>query len=549
MAEFNHQPLFTLGTENTEFQLLTDSYVKRLEIKGKEFLEVDREALRYLAREAMRQVNFFLRPSHNRMVAEILEDPEASENDRFVARAMLRNTIIAAGGTLPFCQDTGTVIVMGKKGQQVLTTGENDEEALSEGIFQTYQEENLRYSQVAPLDMFKEKNTGTNLPAQIELYATKGDVFEFLFLAKGGGSANKSFLYQETKAVLNPERLLPYLTGKMKSLGTSGCPPYHLAFVIGGTSAEFCLKTVKLATTGYLDSLPVTGNELGRAFRDIEFESLLKQESRKLGIGAQFGGTSYLHDVRVIRLPRHGASCPIGVGVSCSADRNIKARIDRQGIWLEKLDYNPSRWLPEEQLDTDQEPVKISLEKPMPEILEELSQYPVKTRIALTGKLIVARDMAHARIKENLDSGQPLPEYFKDHPIYYAGPAKTPEGMPSGSFGPTTAERMDPYVDLFQAHGGSMIMIAKGNRSEAVTAACKKHGGFYLGSIGGPAALLANDHIRKITQIDFPEFGMEAVWEIEVEDFPVFILVDDKGNDFFSGLGAKNRTVNNSSGF
>ena len=424
---------------------------------------------------------------------------------------------------------------MGWKGQQVLTKG-TDSASLAKGIFEAYQKENLRYSQVAPLDMYKEKNTGTNLPAQIEIYSSDGDSYDFLFISKGGGSANKSFLYQETKAILNREKLLPFLVQKMKSLGTSGCPPYHLAFVIGGTSAEFCLKTVKLATTGYLDGLPSSGNELGRAFRDHEMESLLIEGSRNLGIGAQFGGTRYLHDVRVIRLPRHGASCPIGVGVSCSADRNIKAKINKDGIWLEKMDYDPSSLLLQDKISQEKPPVSIDLSKPMPEILKELSKHPVKTRISMTGKLIVARDMAHARLKELLDAGNPLPDYFKNPPVYYAGPAKTPEGMPSGSFGPTTAERMDPYVDEFQAGGGSMIMIAKGNRSPQVTEACRKYGGFYLGSIGGPAALLAHDHIRKVSVLDFPEFGMEAVWEIEVEDFPAFILVDDKGNDFYAEI-------------
>ncbi len=535
MTEFAYEPLFSPGPDKTDYQLISDEYVRELECGGRTFLEIDNEGLVLLSREALRQVNFYLRPAHNEQVADILRDPDASENDRYVARAMLKNAVIAAGGKLPFCQDTGTAIVMGWKGQQVLTSGE-DAAGISEGIYQSYQEENLRYSQVAPLDMFREKNTGTNLPAQIEIYSSSGNSYSFLFISKGGGSANKSFLYQETKAVLNPEKLMPFLLQKMKSLGTSGCPPYHLAFVIGGTSAEFCLKTVKLATTGYLDGLPSTGNELGRAFRDHALEKRLLEESRSLGIGAQFGGTRYLHDVRIIRLPRHGASCPIGIGVSCSADRNIKAKINKAGIWLEKMDYDPSRWLLQDEVSEEKPPIHIDLSRPMPEILKELSKHPVKTRVALTGKLIVARDMAHARLKEILDSGNPLPGYFKNHPVYYAGPAKTPEGMASGSFGPTTAERMDPYVDEFQANGGSMIMIAKGNRSSGVTAACKKHGGFYLGSIGGPAALLAHDHIRKVTVIDFPEFGMEAVWEIEVENFPAFILVDDKGNDFFAEI-------------
>jgi fumarate hydratase, class I len=535
MKKFTYEPLFSPGPDSTEYQLLSDKHVKVLNCGDLTFLDVSGEGLILLAREAMRRVNFYLRPSHNKQVAEILNDPEASENDRYVARAMLKNAVISAGGQLPFCQDTGTAIVMGWKGQQVLTEG-NDPNRLSEGIFQAYQEENLRYSQVAPLDMYREKNTGTNLPAQIEIYSTAGDSYNFLFVSKGGGSANKSFLYQKTKAVLNSEKLLPFLLEKMKSLGTSGCPPYHLAFVIGGTSAEYCLKTVKLATTGYLDGLPASGNELGRSFRDHVMENLLLKESRNLGIGAQFGGTRYLHDVRVIRMARHGASCPIGVGVSCSADRNIKAKINKDGIWLEKMDYDPSQWLLPAENSKEKPPVHINLERPMPEILKELSKHPVKTRVTLTGKLIVARDMAHARLKEILDSGSPLPEYFKNHPVYYAGPAKTPAGMPSGSFGPTTAERMDPYVEEFQANGGSLIMIAKGNRSSQVSEACKKYGGFYLGSIGGPAALLAHDHIRKVSVLDFPEFGMEAVWEIEVEDFPVFILVDDKGNDFYADI-------------
>ena len=535
MTEFTYEPLFSPGPDMTDYQQLSNKYVKVQVCEDRSFIEIEKEGLVLLAREAMRQVNFYLRPSHNKQVAEILNDPEASDNDRYVARAMLKNAVIAAGGQLPFCQDTGTAIVMGWKGQQVLTKG-TDSASLAKGIFEAYQKENLRYSQVAPLDMYKEKNTGTNLPAQIEIYSSDGDSYDFLFISKGGGSANKSFLYQETKAILTREKLLPFLVQKMKSLGTSGCPPYHLAFVIGGTSAEFCLKTVKLATTGYLDGLPSSGNELGRAFRDHEMENLLIEESRNLGLGAQFGGTRYLHDVRVIRLPRHGASCPIGVGVSCSADRNIKAKINKDGIWLEKMDYDPSSWLLQDKISQEKPPVRIDLSRPMPEILKELSKHPVKTRIAMTGKLIVARDMAHARLKEHLDAGNPLPDYFKNHPVYYAGPAKTPEGMPSGSFGPTTAERMDPYVDEFQAGGGSMIMIAKGNRSPQVTEACKKYGGFYLGSIGGPAALLAHDHIRKVSVLDFPEFGMEAVWEIEVEDFPAFILVDDKGNDFYAEI-------------
>ncbi|HXK58918.1 MAG TPA: fumarate hydratase [Acidobacteriota bacterium] len=529
-----HEP-FPLGEDKTEYKFVTADYITTQSLGDYPFLVIQPEALTLLARQAMRNVSFFLRSSHNEQVAKILSDPEASDNDRFVARTMLKNAVISADGQLPFCQDTGTAIVYAKKGQFVLTLG-NDAEALSAGIFQTYTQENLRYSQVVPLSMYEEKNSGCNLPAQIDIYAAPGCEYHFLFIAKGGGSANKTFLFQQTKAVLNPASLKRFLVEKMRSLGTAACPPYHLAFVIGGTSAEACLKTVKLASTGYLDGLPTRGNEYGQAFRDVELEQEMLEAAYSSGFGAQFGGKYFAHDVRVIRLPRHGASCPIGVGVSCSADRNIKAKIDSRGIWLEQLDENPARWL----LDTPEQqsvpPVRIDLNRPMSEILKQLSQHPVRTRLSLTGRMVVARDIAHARLKERLDRGEGLPEYFKAHPVYYAGPAKTPDGLPSGSFGPTTAGRMDPYVDLFQSHGASMVMIAKGNRSREVTEACKKHGGFYLGSIGGPAAFLARENIRSVRVLDYPELGMEAVWEIEVEDFPAFILIDDKGNDFFQSL-------------
>ncbi len=535
MIEFSYQDPLPLGEDKTEYKFISGEYTSKEQLGQHEFLVVRPEGLTLLARQAMRDVSFFLRAAHNAQVAEILQDPEASDNDKFVARTMLKNAVIAADGQLPFCQDTGTAIVSAKKGQFVLTGGD-DHEALSAGIFQTYTQENLRYSQVVPLTMYEEKNSGCNLPAQIEIYATPGRDYRFLFIAKGGGSANKTFLFQQTKALLNPTSLKAFLVEKMKSLGTAACPPYHLACVVGGTSAEACLKTVKLASTGYLDSLPTTGNQLGRAFRDIELEQELLAAAYASGFGAQFGGKYFAHDVRVIRLSRHGASCPVGIGVSCSADRNIKGRINSEGIWLEQLDENPARWLlgaAEEQMTP---PVKIDLNRPMPEILRQLSQYPVKTRLSLSGRMVVARDIAHARLKERLDRGEGLPDYFKQHPVYYAGPAKTPKGMPSGSFGPTTAGRMDPYVDVFQSHGASMVMIAKGNRSPEVTEACKKHGGFYLGSIGGPAAILAKENIRSVRVLDYPELGMESVWEIEVEDFPAFILVDDKGNDFFKLL-------------
>jgi fumarate hydratase, class I len=534
--EFVYQEPFPLGEDTTTYRLLSAEGVSVSEFDGKPVLKVSPEALELVARTAMHEISFFLRAEHNEQVAKILRDPEASPNDKGVAFAMLRNAEVAAEGLLPTCQDTGTAIVMGKKGQQVWT-GVNDEEWLSKGVYHTYTEDNLRYSQTVALDMYTEKNTGTNLPAQIDLYATEGMAYKFLFVAKGGGSANKSYLFQETKALLNPTSLKKFLVEKMKTLGTAACPPYHIAFVVGGTSAETCLKTVKYASTKYLDHLPTKGNENGQAFRDLELEQELLVEAQNLGIGAQFGGKYFAHDIRVIRLPRHGASCPVGMGVSCSADRNIKAKITKDGIWIEELDHNPGRLLPKMGGAKHKHGVEIDLDRPMPEILAELSKYPVSTPLLLKGTIVVGRDIAHSKFKEILDAGKPLPEYLLKHPIYYAGPAKTPKGKPSGSFGPTTAGRMDSYVDLLQSHGGSLVMIAKGNRSQQVTDACKKHGGFYLGSIGGPAAVLAEENIKRVECIDFPELGMEAVWKIEVVDFPAFILVDDKGNDFFKQLG------------
>jgi fumarate hydratase class I len=536
MAEFVYQDPFPLGKDETKYRLLTKDYVSVSSFEGKDVLKVDPEGLAVLANQAMRDVSFLLRPEHNEMVAKILSDPEASMNDKGVAIAFLRNAEVAAQFELPTCQDTGTATIMGKKGQQVWT-GAKDEEFLSKGVFKTYTEENLRYSQTVALDMYEEKNTGTNLPAQIDLYATEGAAYKFLFVAKGGGSANKTYLYQETKALLNPATLMKFLVDKMKTLGTAACPPYHLAFVIGGTSAEGCLKTVKLASTKYYDALPTTGNEHGRAFRDVELEQQVLAAAQKLGIGAQFGGKYFVHDVRIVRLPRHGASCPVGMGVSCSADRNIKAKIDKDGLWIEEMDRNPGRLIPEAYRRKHEHGVKIDLNRPMKEVCAELSKHPVSTPLLLNGTLVVGRDIAHAKFKELIDAGKGVPQYLKDHPIYYAGPAKTPKGKPSGSFGPTTAGRMDSYVDLLQSLGGSLIMIAKGNRSQQVTDACKKYGGFYLGSIGGPAALLAEENIKKVECIDFPELGMEAVWKIDVVDFPAFILVDDKGNDFFKQLG------------
>ncbi len=536
---FHYQEMVPLGEDTTEYYHLTSDYVKVENWAGHEMLVVDPEALTVLARQCTHDNAFMLRREHNAMVAKILSDPEASENDKFVALTMLRNAEVAAKGQLPFCQDTGTAIIHGEKGQNVYT-GCNDEEYLSKGVYDTYTQDNLRYSQNAPLNMYDEVNTGCNLPAQIDLHATEGGEYHFLFVAKGGGSANKTYLYQETKALINPKTLIPFLVSKMKSLGTAACPPYHIAFVIGGTSAEMNLATVKKASVKYYDNLPTKGNEYGHAFRDVELEAQLKKEAEKLGLGAQFGGKYFAHDIRVIRLPRHGASCPVGLGVSCSADRNVKAKINRDGIWIEKLDSNPGELIPEElRREGEGDVVKIDLNRPMSEVLAELTKYPVATRLSLNGTIIVGRDIAHAKIKERLDAGEPMSQYLKDHPIYYAGPAKTPAGMPSGSFGPTTAGRMDPYVDQFQAAGGSMIMIAKGNRSQQVTDACHKHGGFYLGSIGGPAAVLAQNSIKKVELLEYPELGMEAIWKIEVEDFPAFILVDDKGNDFFTEISNK----------
>ncbi|MDE6384454.1 MAG: fumarate hydratase [Paramuribaculum sp.] len=537
--EFHYQPMFPMTKDNTEYYHLTSEYVHTEKWGDKEMLVVDPEALTVLARQATHDNAFMLRREHNEMVAKILHDPEASENDKFVALTMLRNAEIASKGQLPFCQDTGTAIVIGKKGQNVYTGG-GDEEKLSRGVYDTYTQNNLRYSQNAPLNMYDEVNTGCNLPAQIDLYAVDGGEYNFLFVAKGGGSANKTYLYQETKALINPKTLVPFLVEKMKSLGTAACPPYHIAFVIGGTSAEMNLATVKKASVKYYDNLPTEGNEYGHAFRDVELEKQLLEEAHKIGLGAQFGGKYFAHDIRVIRLPRHGASCPVGLGVSCSADRNVKAKINAQGLWIEKLDANPGELIPEDMRNaTEGSAVSIDLNRPMEEVLAELTKYPVATRLSLNGTIIVGRDIAHAKIKERLDRGEPMPQYLKDHPIYYAGPAKTPEGMASGSFGPTTAGRMDSYVDQFQAAGGSMVMIAKGNRSKQVTDACHKHGGFYLGSIGGPAAILAKDSIKKVELLEYPELGMEAIWKIEVENFPAFILVDDKGNDFFTQIAEK----------
>ncbi|MCP4205239.1 MAG: fumarate hydratase [bacterium] len=535
MVDFAHEPLASFGEDDTEYELLTDEYVGVEEFHGDEVLVVQPEGLTLLAEKAMHDGSFFLRESHNASVAAILSDPEASENDKYVARTMLQNAVVSAEEQLPLCQDTGTATILAKKGAQVFTGG-GDEEALTRGVFNTYASDYLRYSQTAPLTLYDEKNTGSNLPAQIDLYAADGDEYRFLFIAKGGGSANKTSLYQQTKALLNPDTLLPFLVEKMKSLGTAACPPYHIGFVIGGTSADWVLKMVKLATAGYCDNMPTSGDVTGRAFRDLELEEQLLAESRKIGLGAQFGGPNFAHDIRVIRGPRHGASCPVGMAVSCSAHRNVKAKIDKDGLWIEKLDKNPARWLVDAGATDGGEVVKIDLDQPMDAILAELTKYPVKTRLSLAGTMVVGRDIAHAKIKERIDAGESIPEYLKNHPIYYAGPAKTPEGMASGSFGPTTAGRMDSYVDLFQSLGGSKVMIAKGNRSQAVTDACKKHGGFYLGSIGGPAAALAKDCITKVEVLEYPELGMEAVWRIAVQDFPAFILVDDKGNDFFQEL-------------
>jgi fumarate hydratase class I len=536
MSDFQYQDLLPLGPDATPYRKLTSDHVSTFEAAGKTFLKVEPEALTLLAREAMRDISHLLRPGHLAQLRAILDDGEASPNDKFVALELLKNANIAASGVLPSCQDTGTAIVMGKKGQQVWTGG-GDEEAIARGIYQTYTTANLRYSQLAPLDMYKEANTGSNLPAQIELYATDGDAYKFLFFAKGGGSANKSLLFQETKALLNPASLMKFLEAKLRSLGTAACPPYHLAIVIGGPSAEYCLKTAKLASARYLDTLPAEGNALGRGFRDVALEKEVLALAQRSGVGAQFGGKYFCHDVRVIRLPRHGASCPVAIAVSCSADRQALGKITKDGVYLEQLETDPAHYLPEIQDDhLAGQVVPIDLNRPMSEIRATLAKYPIRTRLSLSGPMVVARDIAHAKIKEMLDRGEPMPQYLKDYMVYYAGPAKTPAGYASGSFGPTTAGRMDAYVDQFQGAGGSMVMLAKGNRSPAVTAACKKHGGFYLGSIGGPAARLAKDCIKKVEVLTFAELGMEAVWKIDVVDFPAFIVVDDKGNDFFADL-------------
>jgi fumarate hydratase, class I len=534
MTAFKYQKPFPVKEDKTPYRLLTKEYVSTVEFEGRKILKIDPKGLELLAKEAFSDVSFFLRPGHLQKLANILTDSEASDNDRFVAHTMLMNQLVSSEGELPTCQDTGTAIVMAKKGENVFT-GSNDAEHLSKGVYDTYQERNLRYSQMAPLNMMDEKNTGSNLPAQIDIYSVEGNAYEFLFMTKGGGSANKTYLYQQTKSLLTEENLTAFIKAKLKDLGTSACPPYHLAVVIGGTSAESTLKVVKEASAHNLDYLPVEGNEHGQAFRDLEWEKKIQKICEESEIGAQFGGKYFVHDVRVVRLPRHAASCPVGIGVSCSADRNIKAKITEDGIFLEQLEKNPAKYIPKE-APTMAKAVDIDLDRPMAEVLAELSKYPVKTRLNLSGTLIVARDIAHAYIKKMIDDGKPMPDYFKNHPIYYAGPAKTPKGMASGSFGPTTAGRMDPYVDEFQSLGGSLIMIAKGNRSKEVTDACRKYKGFYLGSIGGPAAILAKDSIKLVELVDFEELGMEAVRKIRVENFPAFIIVDDKGNDFFASM-------------
>jgi len=534
MSEFKYQKPFPILKDDTNYRLLTKEFISAFEVDGRKILKIEPEGLEYLAKEAFTDVSFYLRPAHLEKLAKILKDPEATDNDKFVAHTMLMNQVVTAEGELPTCQDTGTAIVMGKKGENVFT-GANDAKHLSKGIYNTYQEKNLRYSQVVPFSMTEEKNTGTNLPAQIDIYAEEGNSYEFLFITKGGGSANKSYLYQQTKSLLTEENLTKFVKDKIMDLGTAACPPYHLALVIGGTSAETTLATVKKASAGYYDNLPTEGNEGGQAFRDLEWEKKVEKICQESGVGAQFGGKYFVHDVRVIRLPRHAASCPVGLGVSCSADRNIKAKINEDGIFLEELEKNPARFLPEKAPHMEAA-VDINLDQPMEIVLKELSKYPTKTRLNLNGTLIVARDIAHAKIKQMLVGGKQMPDYFKNHPVYYAGPAKTPKGMASGSFGPTTAGRMDPYVDEFQENGGSMIMLAKGNRSQQVTDACKKHGGFYLGSIGGPAAILAKNSIKSVEVVDFKELGMEAVRKITVKNFPAFIIVDDKGNDFFKEL-------------
>jgi len=535
MSDFTYHRPFPLGPDQTDYRLVTTDGIEVSEFEGREILKVSAETLTRLANEAVKDISFMLRPSHLKQVAAILDDEESTDNDRMVALTLLRNAEIAAHGILPMCQDTGTAIVMGKKGQRVWTDA-NDEEALAAGIWKTYQEENLRYSQMAPLNLFDEVNTKSNLPAQIEIYATEGDAYEFLFITKGGGSANKTFLYQETKALLNEKTFVDWAVGKMATLGTSACPPYHMAFVVGGTSAEATLKTVKLASTRYYDELPTEGSDKAQAFRDVEMEQRLLKQARSVGIGAQFGGKYFALDLRVVRLPRHGASCPVGLGVSCSADRQAKAKITKDGAFLEQLETNPGQYIPDKWRDHQFHGVPVDLNAGMEETLKTLSKYPVTTALELTGTIVVARDIAHAKLREMIEDGKDLPDYFKQYPVYYAGPAKKPDGMPSGSFGPTTAGRMDPYVEQFQSHGASMVMIAKGNRSQQVSDSCKRHGGFYLGSIGGPAAILAQNHIKKVEVLDFPELGMEAVWKIDVEKFPAFILVDNKGNDFFRDL-------------
>lgn len=534
MTEFKYQKPYPILKDDTNYRLISKEFISTIEVDGRKILKVEPEGLELLAKEAFTDVSFYLRSAHLEKLVKILEDPEATDNDRFVAHTMLMNQVVSAEGELPTCQDTGTAIVMGKKGENVFT-GANDAKHLSHGIFDTYQERNLRFSQVVPFSMMEEKNTGTNLPAQIDIYAEQGNSYEFLFITKGGGSANKSYLYQQTKSLLTDENLASFVKSKLMDLGTAACPPYHLALVIGGTSAEATLAAVKKASAGYFDNLPTEGNEGGQAFRDLEWEQRVEKICQESGIGAQYGGKYFVHDVRVIRLPRHAASCPVGLGVSCSADRNVKGKITEDGIFLEQLEKNPARFLPSKAPSLSPA-IDIDLDQPIENVLKELSKYPTKTRLNLNGTLIVARDMAHARIKEMLDDGKPMPDYLKNHPVYYAGPAKTPKGMASGSFGPTTAGRMDPYVDEFQANGGSMIMLAKGNRSQQVTDACKKHGGFYLGSIGGPAAILAKNSIKSVEVVDFAELGMEAVRKITVENFPAFIIVDDKGNDFFQQL-------------
>ena len=534
MPEFLYSDLLPTGDSDVVYRKVTDEYVSTFEAGGRQFLKVEAEGLRLLTAEAMRDIAHLLRPGHLAQLAQILEDPEASANDRFVAVELLKNANIAAGGVLPGCQDTGTAIIWGTKGERVITDVD-DAEVFSRGVFDTYQTSNLRYSQLAPLTMFDEQNTGNNLPAQIEIYSAPGDEYKRVFMAKGGGSANKSFLFQETKALLNPANLTKFLDEKLRTLGTAACPPYHLAVVIGGTSAEHALKTAKYASAKYLDALPTTGSETGHGFRDLEWEERILELTRQFGIGAQFGGKYFCHDVRVVRLPRHGASCPVAIAVSCSADRQALAKITADGIFLEQLEEDPAKYLPETQdADLSDGVVAIDLDRPMSEIREELSKYPVKTRLSLSGTLVVARDIAHAKIQERLDAGEAIPEYLKEFPVYYAGPAKTPEGYASGSFGPTTAGRMDSYVESFQAAGGSLVMLAKGNRSPQVAESCRTYGGFYLGSIGGPAARLAKDSIRKVEVLEYPELGMEAVWKIEVENFPAFIVIDDKGNDFFT---------------